>query len=102
MRVYRGQEFDTGCLPLLLFTLFLRQGLSVEVEPTGFYILADQQAPGIFLSPLQALRLQAYTTEPKFLSGCWESSSGPNAYMTHILPLELSPVTYVIHFHTVE
>lgn len=42
MRLYRGQEVDTGC-PLLLFTLFLRQGLSVEVEPTGFYILADRK-----------------------------------------------------------
>lgn len=44
----------------------------------------------LLVSTLQALRLQAYTTKPTFLSGCWESSSGPNAYMTHILPLASS------------
>lgn len=105
MHVYRGQEVDTGCLPLVLFTLFLRQGLSVEVEPTGFYILVSQvykSSRDLLVSTLQALGLQAYTTKPKFLSGCWESSSGPHAYMTGILPLELSPVMYVIHFHTVK
>lgn len=47
----KTREINIQCLPLLLSICFLRQGLSLKLNPNNFGGLASQQAPGI-LQPL--------------------------------------------------
>lgn len=62
------------CLPQSLFTLFLRQGLSLNWKFLDLSRLVEQPTPEVLLSPfLQYRELQVQKILCTFLCGCWES-----------------------------
>lgn len=62
------------CLPQSLFTLFLRQGLSLNWKFMNLSRLVEQPTPGVLLSPLLLYReLQVQEILCSFLCVCWES-----------------------------
>lgn len=78
----RGQHQSP---PMLLSTLFLRLGLSLNTEYKNLAKLAGQAPEVLFASPL--LELQPYS--PYFLFRCWGSKPRSSCR----LPTELSPQT---------
>lgn len=58
-------------------TLFLRQGLSLNLAQADSAGLTDQASPGLFLFLLPVLGLQARVAMPSFYMGIGDPNSGP-------------------------
>jgi hypothetical protein len=84
-----GQKLTWGCLSQSLSTLFLRQGLSLNL--TIFRRMAIWLAPDSVCFYPQGMRLQAHSTTPSFYVGTGELKSGLYAYITNITHWAISP-----------
>lgn len=76
---------------ILLYLIFLRQGLFMALESNDSTRLSGHQVPGTPLLHLPSYRITCMCSYAQLLRGCWRASLGPNGCVGNAFLPEVSP-----------